>query len=81
MAAVFVTNTVIYTHTDFAQTFLLEDGVSNSAMDLTGYSVCAQLRRYESSVKTADFAANISNIQINIRSAIVLTCVMNIPLL
>lgn len=62
MAAVFVTNTVIYTHTDFAQTFVLEDAQSNSVMDLTGYTGCAQLRRYESSVKTADFAVAISNI-------------------
>ena len=80
MAAVFVTNTVIYTHTDFAQTFLIEDGVSNSAMDLTGYSVCAQLRRYESSVKTADFAANISNIPTTGRLSIEMTSALTATL-
>lgn len=61
MAAVFVSNLVIYTHTDFEQTFVLEDSQSNSAMNLTGYTGCAQLKRYESSSKSADFAVNFSN--------------------
>ena len=37
--AVFSTNLTIHTGTDFEQTFLLEDGLSNSALNLTGYTV------------------------------------------
>ena len=36
--AVFSTNLLIYIHTDFEQTFLLEDSQSNSAKDLTGFT-------------------------------------------
>jgi hypothetical protein len=61
MAVVFISNIVIYTHTDFEQTFVLEDTQSNSVMNLTGYTGCAQLKRYESSTKSADFAVNFSN--------------------
>ena len=35
--AVFSTNLVIYKHTDFEQTFALEDSQSNSVKDLTGF--------------------------------------------
>ena len=43
--ATFSTNLVIYTHTDFEQTFLLEDSQSNSAKDLTGFSATAKFKR------------------------------------
>ena len=36
--AVFSTNLVIYKHTDFEQTFALEDSQTNSVKDLTGFS-------------------------------------------
>ena len=49
MAVTYTANLVIYTGTDFDQTFLLEDDKTNSALNLTGYSGCAQLKRYESS--------------------------------
>jgi len=55
MAVTYVSNLVIYTGTDFEQTFVLEDSQKNSALDLTGYNACAQMKRYESSRKTADF--------------------------
>ena len=55
MAITYTTNLTIYTGTDFAQTFVLEDNQSNSVKDLTGYNACAQMKRYESSRKTADF--------------------------
>ena len=55
MAIAYTTNLTIYTGTDFAQTFVLEDNQSNSVKDLTGYNACAQMKRYESSRKTADF--------------------------
>ena len=43
--ATFSTNLVIYTHTDFEQTFLLEDNQSNSAKDLTGFTGTCKMQR------------------------------------
>ena len=43
--AVFSTNLVIYKHTDFEQTFLLEDSQSNSPKDLTGFSGTCKMQR------------------------------------
>ena len=43
--AVFSTNLVIYKHTDFEHTFLLEDSQSNSAKDLTGFSGTCKMQR------------------------------------
>ena len=42
---VFSTNLIIYTHTDFEQTFLLEDSQSNSAKDLTGFTGTCRMQR------------------------------------
>ncbi len=61
MAVTYTANLVIYTGTDFDQTFVLEDDQSNSVMNLTGYNGCAQLKRYESSSKAADFTVTFSN--------------------
>ena len=61
MAPVFITNITIYTGTDFAQTYLLEDYRSNSSLDLTGYTAIAQLKKYSSSEKTADFNISYPN--------------------
>ena len=54
--AVFSTNLTIHTGTDFEQTFLLEDGNSNSALNLTGYTGCARMKRYQSSSVAAAFS-------------------------
>ena len=43
--AVFSTNLLIYKHTDFEQTFILEDGLSNSAKDLTGFTGTCRMQR------------------------------------
>ena len=61
MAVTYTTNLVLYTGTDFDQTFVLEDVQSNSVKDLTGFSGCAQMKRYESSLKTADFTVSFAN--------------------
>ena len=61
MAVTYISNLTIYTGTDFAQTFVLEDSQSNSVKDLTGYSACAQMKRYESSQKTEDFTIAFAN--------------------
>ena len=43
--AVFSTNLIIYKHTDFEQNFVLEDGQSNSAKDLTGFTGTCKMQR------------------------------------
>ena len=43
--AVFSTNLIIYKHTDFEQTFVLEDGQSNSAKNLTGFTGTCKMQR------------------------------------
>ena len=58
---VFTANIIIYTGTDFAQTFVLEDSASNSVKDLTGYDGCSQIKRYETSTKSADFTVTFAN--------------------
>ena len=61
MPVTYTSNLVIYTGTDFDQTFVLEDVQSNSVKDLTGFNGCAQMKRYESSLKTADFTVSFAN--------------------
>ena len=43
--AVFSTNLIIYKHTDFEQTFILEDSQSNSAKDLTDFTGTCKMQR------------------------------------
>ena len=61
MAITYTSNLVIYTGTDFEQTFVLEDDLTDLPLNLTGYSGCAQLKRYESSSKTSDFVVGFEN--------------------
>ena len=44
--AVYSSNLVIKTGTTFTQVFTLEDGVSNSPVNLTGFDVSAQMRKH-----------------------------------
>ena len=43
--AVFSTNLVIYKHTDFEQTFALEDSNTSSVKNLTGFSATCKMQR------------------------------------
>ena len=43
--AVFSTNLVIYKHTDFEQTFVLEDSQTNSFKDLTDFTGTCKMQR------------------------------------
>ena len=61
MSQVFLTNLTLYTGSDFAPPFVLEETSTNSIMDLTGYTAKSQLRRYESSVKAAEFTITFAN--------------------
>jgi hypothetical protein len=61
MSATYVSNLVINTYTDFSQIFDLSDSQSNSALDLTGYSVSSQMRKYQNSTNYVSFAATVYN--------------------
>ena len=54
--AVFNTNLIIHTGTDFDQTFVLEDDRTNSAKDLTGYTGVAKFKQYPNAYSTSDGA-------------------------
>tara|TARA_Y100001970_G_C14161709_1_gene818930 strand:+ start:476 stop:817 length:342 start_codon:yes stop_codon:yes gene_type:complete len=58
--AVFTTNLVIHTGTDFEQTFVFEDENTNSALNLNGYSGCAKIKKYPSSTVSANFLISIT---------------------
>ena len=59
MAAVYVSNLVINAGANFSQTFNLESSDSDSALDLTGYTVSAQMRKYAGSSTSTTFTAGI----------------------
>tara|TARA_R110000868_G_scaffold179617_1_gene419817 strand:- start:1104 stop:1448 length:345 start_codon:yes stop_codon:yes gene_type:complete len=61
MAAVYVSNIVINAGTDFTQTFTLESSDSNSALNLSSYTVRSQLRKQPSSTNYVNFNCNIIN--------------------
>ena len=44
--AVYSSNLTIKTGTTFEQVFTLEDGVSNSPINLTGFGIAAQMRKH-----------------------------------
>ena len=58
--AVFNTNLIIHTGTDFEQTFVLEDDRTNSAKNLTGYTGVAKFKQYPNAYSTSDGAFNFS---------------------
>ena len=64
MAAVYTSNIVIYTSTDFEQTFVFESEETDSSLNLTGYSGCARLKKYESSTPAATFEVSVTNVQL-----------------
>jgi hypothetical protein len=58
--AVFVSNIVVYTHTDFEQVYVLENQDGNDRLDLTGYSGTSQYRRYPGAT-ASDFTVTFTN--------------------
>lgn len=56
--AVYVVNLVIDQGVDFTQTFNLESSVSDSLLNLTGYTGSAQLRKHSGSKKYYDFVVS-----------------------
>lgn len=61
MAAVYVNNLVVNSGADFSQLFTLEGSDTNSAFDLSGYSVSAQMRKWAGSSSATSFTATIDN--------------------
>ena len=59
--AVFSTNLIIYKHTDFEQTFVLEDGQSNSAKDLTGFTGTCRMQRTLNLGSLTSFSLSFTN--------------------
>jgi hypothetical protein len=59
MAAVYVTNLVINAGSSFSQTFDLESSDTNSSLDLTGYTVESQMRKYAGSSTAINFTSSI----------------------
>jgi hypothetical protein len=59
MAAVYVNNLVVNAGSDFDQTFILEGANTNSALDLSGYTVVAQMRKWAGSSSATSFTATI----------------------
>jgi hypothetical protein len=59
MAAVYVNNLVINSGSNFSQTFTLEGSDDNSPLNLTGYAVNAQIRKWSGSSSAINFSTNI----------------------
>ena len=59
--AVFSTNLIIYKHTDFEQTFVLEDSQSSSAKDLTGFTGLCRMQRTLNLGELTNFTLSFTN--------------------
>lgn len=59
MAAVYVSNIVINSGSDFNQIFTLESADSNSTINLTNFDIKSQLRKHYSSNNYINFDCNI----------------------
>ena len=57
----FLSNLVVYTGTDFEQTFVFEDDHTNSALNLTNYTGAANIRKYEGSEIAGTFLVTFTN--------------------
>jgi hypothetical protein len=61
MASVYVNNLVVNSGSDFSQSFTLENSDSNSAYDLTGYTVSSQIRKWAGSTTATNFTSTIES--------------------
>ena len=59
MAAVYVNNLVVNSGSDFGQSFTLEGSDTNSPLNLTGYSVISQMRKWSGSSNAISFTTSI----------------------
>ena len=78
--AVFSTNLIIYKHTDFEQTFVLEDSLSNSAKDLTGFTGTCKMQRTLNLGSLTSFTLSFTNRALGkVRISLTNTQTANIP--
>ena len=61
-ASVYTVNLTIHTGTDFSQTFVFEGIDSNARLNLSGYQVCAKMRKAEESLTYTSFTTDITDI-------------------
>jgi len=59
MSAVYVNNLVVNSGSDFSQSFTLEGTFTNTPLDLNGYTVASQMRKWAGSSNYTDFNASI----------------------
>jgi hypothetical protein len=61
MASVYVNNLVVNAGSSFTQSFTLEGSDTNSAFNLTGYTVAAQMRKWSGSTTSIAFTADVQS--------------------
>ena len=59
--SVFTSNLLIHTGTDFEQTFIFENDNDDNRLDLSEYTACAALKKYESSSPAGVFDVTFTN--------------------
>ena len=59
--AVYSVNLIIYTGTDFEQTFVLADNDSNALLNLSGYTVASKMNRHGQSSTSINLNASVSD--------------------
>jgi len=60
MAAVYVSNIVVNSNSNFIQSFNLESVDTSAPLDLTGYTVASQMRKYSGSSTAVNFSVSIT---------------------
>ncbi len=60
--AIYTTNLLIYTGTDFSQVFQLADDASETLLNLTGYSSIAKMKKHGNSSTSTTFTTVFSDI-------------------
>ncbi len=61
MADTFINNLVVYTGTDFDQTFVLESEHANSALNLDGYTGSCSMKKFAATTTSTDFTVAFTN--------------------
>ena len=61
MSAIYATNLVINTGTNFSQTFNLSSSENNAAFDLTGYTPTSQIRKWAGATGVTTFTAEVQD--------------------
>ena len=59
--AVYTSNLILSTESDFSQIFTLENAATNSPTNLTGFSIAATIRKHPAAKKGEGFNATITN--------------------